>query len=61
MSDSSNQTRAIDVHGIARVEGEGSLHVRIAGGALESVELEIFEPPRFFEAFLEKSRLRRAT
>ncbi len=52
MSDSSNQTRAIDVHGIARVEGEGSLHVRIAGGALESVELEIFEPPRFFEAFL---------
>jgi sulfhydrogenase subunit alpha len=52
MSDSPVQTRAIDVHGLARVEGEGSLHVRIAQGVLESVELEIFEPPRFFEAFL---------
>jgi sulfhydrogenase subunit alpha len=52
MSDSRTDNRAIDVHGLARVEGEGSLHVRIADGELESVELEIFEPPRFFEAFL---------
>ena len=52
MSDKSAQDRAIDVHGLAHVEGEGSLHVRIADGELESVELEIFEPPRFFEAFL---------
>ncbi|MGA8295522.1 MAG: nickel-dependent hydrogenase large subunit [Acidimicrobiales bacterium] len=52
MSDNTLANRAIDVHGLARVEGEGSLHVRIAGGELESVELEIFEPPRFFEAFL---------
>jgi len=44
--------RKIDVHGLARVEGEGSLHVAIRDGALERVELEIFEPPRFFEAFL---------
>ncbi len=44
--------RKIDVHGIARVEGEGSLHVSIRQGVLEHVELEIFEPPRFFEAFL---------
>ncbi|MCL5047979.1 MAG: Ni/Fe hydrogenase subunit alpha [Firmicutes bacterium] len=42
----------IDVHGIARVEGEGALHVRIESGELQHVELEIFEPPRFFEAFL---------
>jgi len=42
----------IDVHGIARVEGEGALHVHIDEGRLENVELEIFEPPRFFEAFL---------
>jgi coenzyme F420-reducing hydrogenase alpha subunit len=44
--------RKIDVHGLARVEGEGSLHVAIRDGVLEQVELEIFEPPRFFEAFL---------
>jgi coenzyme F420-reducing hydrogenase alpha subunit len=48
--DSAN--RAIDVHGLARVEGEGSLHVAVRDGVLERVELEIFEPPRFFEAFL---------
>ncbi|MFZ0059070.1 MAG: Ni/Fe hydrogenase subunit alpha [Acidimicrobiales bacterium] len=42
----------IDVHGLARVEGEGSLHVAVRDGILERVELEIFEPPRFFEAFL---------
>ena len=42
----------IDVHGIARIEGEGALHVHIDDGELKNVELEIFEPPRFFEAFL---------
>ncbi len=47
-----NANRTIDVHGLARVEGEGSLHVAIHDGVLERVELEIFEPPRFFEAFL---------
>ncbi len=45
-------SRTIDVHGLARVEGEGALHVRIESGELQHVELEIFEPPRFFEAFL---------
>jgi coenzyme F420-reducing hydrogenase alpha subunit len=44
--------RTVDVHGLARVEGEGSLHVAVRDGVLERVELEIFEPPRFFEAFL---------
>jgi len=37
---------------LARVEGEGSLHVRLRDGQVEDVRLEIFEPPRFFEAFL---------
>ena len=37
---------------LARVEGEGSLHVRLRDGHVEEVRLEIFEPPRFFEAFL---------
>ncbi len=37
---------------LARVEGEGGLTIRLRDGQVESVELRIFEPPRFFEAFL---------
>jgi coenzyme F420-reducing hydrogenase alpha subunit len=37
---------------LTRVEGEGALHVTLNNGVLESVELNIYEPPRFFEAFL---------
>lgn len=45
-------TRTIKVDYIARVEGEGALRIRITDGKLEDVRLKIFEPPRFFEAFL---------
>jgi coenzyme F420-reducing hydrogenase alpha subunit len=38
---------------MARVEGEGALHVTIQDGQVQDVQLRIFEPPRFFEAFLE--------
>ncbi len=44
--------RTIAVDYLARVEGEGSLHVRLEDGRVDHVELRIFEPPRFFEAFL---------
>jgi len=44
--------RTIAVEYISRVEGEGALRVRLAGDKVEDVELRIFEPPRFFEAFL---------
>jgi coenzyme F420-reducing hydrogenase alpha subunit len=44
--------RTIKVDYLARVEGEGALHVRIKDSEVEEVRLEIFEPPRFFEAFL---------
>ncbi len=44
--------RTIAVDYLARVEGEGALSVRIHDGRVENVELKIFEPPRFFEAFL---------
>ena len=44
--------RTIAVDYLARVEGEGALKVRIHDGTVEEVELRIFEPPRFFEAFL---------
>ena len=37
---------------LARVEGEGGMHVVLKDGLVTDVELRIFEPPRFFEAFL---------
>jgi coenzyme F420-reducing hydrogenase alpha subunit len=46
------QARVIDVHGLARVEGEGSLHLRIEGDRVVQARFGIFEPPRFYEAFL---------
>ena len=44
--------KAIKVKYLARVEGEGGLDIRIKDGAVTRVQLKIFEPPRFFEAFL---------
>jgi len=44
--------RTLVTTGLARVEGEGSMYVRVAGGEVEEVRLDIYEPPRFFEAFL---------
>jgi coenzyme F420-reducing hydrogenase alpha subunit len=37
---------------LARVEGEGAMYVRIDGREVAEVKLRIYEPPRFFEAFL---------
>jgi len=45
-------TRTITVKAMARVEGEGGLTIRFRDGVPESVELRIFEAPRFYEAFL---------
>ncbi|MBI5217121.1 MAG: Ni/Fe hydrogenase subunit alpha [Ignavibacteriae bacterium] len=44
--------RSIKVDYLARVEGEGSLTVKMKGGEVTDVKFKIFEPPRFFEAFL---------
>jgi sulfhydrogenase subunit alpha len=44
--------RTINVDYLPRVEGESALKVVIRDGAVASAELNIFEPPRFFEAFL---------
>ncbi len=46
------KAKTIRVDYLARVEGEGALHVKIKGGRVTSVQFKIFEPPRFFEAFL---------
>ncbi len=45
-------TKTIKVDYLARVEGEGAFKVVIRDGKVKSAELSIFEPPRFFEAFL---------
>jgi len=45
-------SRTIKVDYLARVEGEGALHVKIKDNRVTDVQLKIFEPPRFFEAFL---------
>lgn len=47
-----SKIKNIKVDYLARVEGEGSLNVLISGKTVTSVKLKIFEPPRFFEAFL---------
>jgi coenzyme F420-reducing hydrogenase alpha subunit len=47
-----SETRAISVDYLARVEGEGSLKARVRDGKAEITEFGIFEPPRFYEAFL---------
>ncbi len=44
--------RAITIEALSRVEGEGGLHVRLRNGQIDELQLKIYEPPRFFEAFL---------
>ena len=45
-------SRTLDVDALARVEGEGGLVVETVDGRVVDVKLRIYEPPRFFEAFL---------
>ncbi len=45
-------TKTIRVEALARVEGEGGLFVEVDGDRVREVRLDIFEPPRFFEALL---------
>ncbi|WP_018290138.1 Ni/Fe hydrogenase subunit alpha [Verrucomicrobium sp. 3C] len=44
--------RKLTLEALARVEGEGSLELSLQDGKVETARLKIFEPPRFFEAFL---------
>jgi sulfhydrogenase subunit alpha len=48
----SKKTRTVRIDALARVEGEGGVLVRVKGDKVEEVKLRIYEPPRFFEAFL---------
>jgi coenzyme F420-reducing hydrogenase alpha subunit len=44
--------RTVKVDYLARVEGEGALYLKTSKGKVLDAKLRIFEPPRFFEAFL---------
>ena len=50
--------RTFEVKALTRVEGEGRLYVRLNGDAVEQVEFNIYEPPRFFESFLRGREIR---
>ena len=44
--------RTLQVGALARVEGEGAMHIELRDGVVTDVQLRIYEPPRFYEAFL---------
>ena len=52
--DGTERTTTIEVNVpvLARVEGEGALHVAVRGDEITDLRLRIYEPPRFFEGFL---------
>jgi coenzyme F420-reducing hydrogenase alpha subunit len=56
-----SETRTIRVGAITRVEGEGALNVTVRDGAVVAAELNIYEPPRFFEALLRGREVREVT
>ncbi|MHC3469873.1 Ni/Fe hydrogenase subunit alpha [Streptomyces sp. 7R007] len=45
-------SRVLHVGSLSRVEGEGALSLHVHDGTVTDARLEIYEPPRFFEAFL---------
>lgn len=55
-----DNTRTIRVETLTRVEGEGALNVRLDHGQVTAVELNIYEPPRLFEALLRGRALEEA-
>ena len=50
--------RRFNVKSLTRVEGEGSLRVRVVDGAIEIAEFSIYEPPRFFERLVRGREVR---
>jgi len=54
------KTKTLKVDLLTRVEGEGGLYIKIRDQKVLDVKLNIFEPPRFFEAFLRGRNFREA-
>lgn len=57
---SPRKTKTVKVDYLARVEGEGAIYVQVKGDEVTDVKLRIYEPPRFFEAFLRGRDFREA-
>lgn len=53
-----NGIRTIRLESMTRVEGEGGVRIEVRDGRLQEVRLDIYEPPRMFEAFLRGRSLR---
>ena len=60
MSRPRTRTKTIRTDYLARVEGEGAMLVKLRDGEVTGVQLKIYEPPRFFEAFLRGRGFREA-
>jgi coenzyme F420-reducing hydrogenase alpha subunit len=56
MTHGSRRIRSVTVPALARVEGEGGLEVVVTDGQVTEARLDIYEPPRFFEALLRGRR-----
>ena len=52
MTHQESNERLLRVDTLARVEGEGAMRVVVRDGEVADVQLQIYEPPRFFEGFL---------
>ncbi|MGX4688065.1 Ni/Fe hydrogenase subunit alpha [Streptomyces sp. JNUCC 63] len=52
MTESAAASRVVRIPALTRVEGEAALHLRVHDGTVTEALLKIYEPPRFFEAFL---------
>ncbi len=57
----SHRSRQLRVSALARIEGEGALDVVVEDGQVLDARLRIYEPPRFFEAFLRGRQYTEAT
>lgn len=55
---SNSRTINITVPVLTRVEGEGALILKIHNNNIEQLQLKIYEPPRYFEKFLEQRNYR---
>ena len=53
-----NGIRTVRLESMTRVEGEAGLRIEVRDGQLQDVRLDIYEPPRMFEAFLRGRSLR---
>lgn len=52
MSQPATGSQVLRIPALTRVEGETALRLRIDDGTVTEARLSIYEPPRFFEAFL---------